>query len=136
MTTIKSEYLGDLRTQATHVASSNSILTDAPVDNNGKGEAFSPTDLTCASLGSCMMTLMGIAAKRDEINLKGSTWETTKTMQTDPRRIAKIEIKFNIKADRKLTDSEQEKYKKIAHHCPVALSLHPDIKQEIIFNFS
>ncbi len=135
MPTVQTKYLGQLRTEATHVASGNTLLTDAPVDNQGRGEAFSPTDLTAASLGSCMMTIMGIVAEREGINLAGTTFEVTKTMVANPRRIAKIEVVFTVKSASPLTEPQQEKLKRAALTCPVALSLHPDIKQEVMFTF-
>ena len=134
MPTSKIVYLGELRTQATHLASAESIITDAPLDNNGKGEAFSPTDLAATSLGSCAMTIMGIVARRDEIDFTGSTIEVTKIMSAElPRRIARVEVNFNMKTPKPLSDEIKAKYVRTAHTCPVALSLHPDIEQ--VFNF-
>jgi putative redox protein len=136
MPTSKIVYLGDLRTQATHLASSEQIITDAPVDNNGKGEAFSPTDLTATSLGSCAMTIMGIVARRDEIDFTGSEIEITKIMSAElPRRIARIEVNFNMKSSVELSDEIKAKYVRTAHTCPVALSLHPDIEQVFTFTW-
>ncbi|WP_299817701.1 OsmC family protein [uncultured Pontibacter sp.] len=132
MTTIKSSYKGDLRTSATHVASDNTIITDAPVDNNGKGEAFSPTDLVCAALGSCMMTIMGILANRSGINIEGMEIETKKIMAAEPRRISEIVLNFKMPAHG-YTDKEKAMLEAAARTCPVALSLHPDIKQTISF---
>jgi putative redox protein len=136
MPTIKTIYAGNLRTKATHVASSNTLITDAPVDNNGKGEAFSPTDLTCASLGSCMMTIMGIVAEREGIELKGTEMEITKTMVANPRRISKIQVDFTLVSREPLTEVQKEKLERAARTCPVALSLHPDIEQEANFNWT
>lgn len=134
MPTSKIIYLGELRTQATHLASAESIITDAPLDNNGKGEAFSPTDLTATSLGSCAMTIMGIVARRDEIDFTGSEIEITKIMTAElPRKIARIEVNFTMKTPKALSDEVKAKYVRTAHTCPVALSLHPDIEQ--VFNF-
>jgi uncharacterized OsmC-like protein len=127
-------YLGELRTEATHLKSQNKIITDAPTDNNGKGEAFSPTDLTCASLNSCMMTLMGILAQREGINLEGLTSEIVKVMAANPRKIAEIHITFthvNLQA----TDVQKEKLKRAALTCPVALSISESVKQVVNFNF-
>jgi putative redox protein len=135
MAIIKTIYQGNLRTQAIHLASNNTIITDAPTDNNGKGEAFSPTDLVCAALGSCMMTIMGIFAERNNIDLSGTSFEITKTMASNPRRIAKAEIVFQMKSKRPLTEEEKEKLKRAAYTCPVALSLHPDIEQAVTFHF-
>jgi len=127
-------YLGGLRTEVTHLKSGNKVITDAPPDNNGRGEAFSPTDLTCASLNSCMMTLMGILAQREGINLEGLKSEIVKVMATNPRKIAEVQIKFshtNLVA----TDVQKEKLKRAALTCPVALSLGDDVKQTVEFNF-
>jgi uncharacterized OsmC-like protein len=135
MITIKTLYSGNLRTEATHVASGNTIVTDAPIDNNGKGEAFSPTDLTCASLGSCMMTLMGIVAEREGIELQGTRMEITKTMGTNPRRISKVRVDFVLTSLESLSEAKKEKLQRAAITCPVALSLHPDIEQEVNFSW-
>ena len=134
MPTSKIAYLGDLRTEATHLASAEKIITDAPVDNNGKGEAFSPTDLAATSLGSCAMTIMGIVARRDEIDFTGSEIKITKTMSVElPRKIVRIELDFTMKTPQELSDEVKAKYIRAAHTCPVSLSLHPDIEQ--VFNF-
>ncbi|MBC5993842.1 OsmC family protein [Pontibacter cellulosilyticus] len=134
MTTIKSSYKGDLRTCATHVASANTIITDAPVDNNGKGEAFSPTDLVCAALGSCMMTIMGIAANRCGIDIEGMEIETKKIMAAEPRRISEIVLNFKMPAN-SYSAKDRAILENAARTCPVALSLHPDIKQTISFQY-
>jgi putative redox protein len=134
MVTMTGIYLGDLRTEATHLKSGNKVITDAPLDNNGKGEAFSPTDLTCASLNSCMMTLMGILAQREGINLTGLRSEIVKVMGANPRKIAEIQITFsheNLQAD----DIQKEKLKRAALTCPVALSLGENLIQTVTFNF-
>jgi uncharacterized OsmC-like protein len=134
MVTIKGIYLGGLRTEVTHLKSGNKLITDAPPDNNGKGEAFSPTDLTCASLNSCMMTLMGILAEREGIELTGLRSEIVKVMASNPRKIAEVQITFthdNLKA----TDVQKEKLRRAALTCPVALSLEPALKQTVTFNF-
>lgn len=135
MPTIQTIYQGNLRTKATHIASGNTLITDAPVDNNGKGEAFSPTDLVCAALGSCMMTIMGIVAEREKIELRDTKFEIIKTMASNPRKIAKIEIVFDMKANISLSTEQQEKLKRAALTCPVALSLHPDVEQVVSFTF-
>jgi uncharacterized OsmC-like protein len=135
MPTSKITYLGELRTQATHLQSGTEIITDAPTDNHGKGEAFSPTDLTATSLGSCAMTVMGIAARRDEIDFTGSQVEVTKVMSAElPRKIVKIEVTFTMQTPEELREEIKQKYIRIAHTCPVALSLHPDLEQ--VFNFN
>ncbi|MEO8795868.1 MAG: OsmC family protein, partial [Daejeonella sp.] len=96
MATIETKYLGDLRTEATHNLSGNKIITDAPLDNQGKGEAFSPTDLLAASLGSCMLTIMGISAREHNINMEGTTCSIAKIMSAEPRRVSEIKISFNF----------------------------------------
>ena len=136
MATIKTTYQGQLRTLAQHLASGDQLTTDAPVDNNGKGEAFSPTDLTCASLGSCMMTIMGIVAQRDEIDLTGTQIEITKTMASNPRRISKIDVQFTMACSTPLSESQKAKFQHAALTCPVALSLHPDIEQQVAFDWN
>ena len=135
MPTSKIVYLGELRTQATHLQSNETIITDAPVDNNGKGEAFSPTDLAATSLGSCAMTIMGIMAKREGVDFSGSEIEVTKIMSSEaPRKIAKVIVDFTMKTPEVLSDEVKAKYVRAAHTCPVTLSLHPDIEQ--VFNFT
>lgn len=127
-------YQGGLRTEVTHLRSGNKIITDAPPDNNGKGEAFSPTDLTCASLNSCMMTLMGMLAEREGINLAGLKSEIVKVMASNPRKIAEIHISF-LHESLQATDVQKEKLKRAALTCPVALSLPETVKQTVTFNF-
>ena len=135
MPTSKIIYLGELRTQATHIQSGTEIITDAPTDNHGKGEAFSPTDLTATSLGSCAMTVMGIAARREEIDFTGSEVAVTKIMSAElPRRIVKIEVNFTMQTPEELSEEIKQKYIRIAHTSQVAQSLHPDIEQ--VFNFN
>ena len=131
---MKGEYLGGLRTQDAHLLSGNKILTDAPPDNNGKGEAFSPTDLVCAALSSCMMTVMGILAEREGIQLAGLKSEITKIMSSNPRKIVEIQIAFSHE-DLKATDAQKQKLKNAAITCPVALSLGDSLKQSVKFNF-
>ncbi|MDN3205103.1 OsmC family protein [Algoriphagus sediminis] len=134
MSTIKSSYLGELRTKSVHIASQDTIISDAPLDNNGRGEAFSPTDTVAGALGSCMVTIMGIIARREGQDMEGLSWEVTKAMQSNPRKIAEIIIEFNW--DQPFEDEKLiKKMKNGAKTCPVALSLHPDIKQTVIFNF-
>lgn len=132
MSTITSIYQGQLRIQATHNASGTQILTDAPVDNHGRGEAFSPTDLVCAALGSCMMTIMGIFAEREGIDLVGTKIDINKTMSPSPRKIAQIDVTMHI-SNKTLTDDQKLKLERAAHTCPVALSLHPDVVQNMVF---
>ncbi len=117
----------------THCQSGTVVLTDAPVDNKGKGEVFSPTDLMATSLGSCMLTIMGIAAQEHGFSIDGSTATVTKIMASDPRRIAEIKIDITF------PEVYSEKHKKIltiiSKTCPVALSLHPDLKQDVSLHF-
>lgn len=128
------EYLGQLRTQATHLRSGNTVITDAPIDNMGKGEAFSPTDLVCAALSSCMMTIMGQVAEREAIDLKGLKTEIVKMMSSNPRKIAEIEITFSH-THLVATDIQKQKLMNAARTCPVALSLSEHLKQTVTFNF-
>lgn len=131
--TSKVTYLGELRTEATHLQSNNTIHTDAPKDNHGKGEAFSPTDLVATALASCMISIMGIAAKKDGITpIEGTTAEILKVMYADPRRIGEVHIKITFPKNN-YTDKEKKIYEHSALTCPVAKSLHPDIKQVIEF---
>ena len=125
-------YLGQLRCEATHLASGTKILTDAPVDNHGRGEAFSPTDLVCTSLATCIITTIGIWANKESLDFTGTTLDVTKIMQASPRKIAKIDITINI-SHKNLTDIQKIKLEEIAHQCPVAISLNPDIVQKIEF---
>lgn len=128
------EYLGDLRTQAKHLKSGNLVITDAPVDNMGKGEAFSPTDLVSAALCSCMLTIMGQVADREGINLKGLSSEVVKIMSSNPRKIAEIQITFSHSA-LQATEVQKQKLRNAAKTCPVALSLAESVKQTVTFNF-
>ena len=131
MATIETIYQGQLRSEATHLQSGTRIVTDAPVDNHGKGESFSPTDMVAAALGSCMLTIMGIAAEARGIDISGTKLSITKVMAADPRRIGEIKIEFRFPAD------YDAKFRAILEHaaetCPVAKSLHPDLKQTISF---
>ncbi|WP_367913529.1 OsmC family protein [Leadbetterella sp. DM7] len=136
MSTSKIKYLGDLSTEAVHLKSGKTIETDAPVDNNGKGEAFSPTDLAATSLGACAMTVMSIAAQKAGHEFKGSEVSITKVMSADaPRRISRVVAEFTLQSEPALSAEEKERYERVGRNCPVALSLHPDIEQELIFNW-
>ncbi len=136
MPTAKTIYLGDLRTQATHLQSGTQLITDAPTDNNGRGEAFSPTDLVATAYGSCMMTIMGILARREGIELKGSVMEITKIMSAEPpRKIAKLEVTLQMITERPLTENEIIKFERSARTCPVELSLHPDVERVVTFDW-
>ena len=127
----KVSYLGDLRTEAIHMQSGDTIITDAPVDNEGKGEAFSPTDLVATSLASCILTIMGIVAKRDDISLKGTNAEVEKSMSTNPRRINEIKIKIFF--NKTFKKNIQKKLEKAALSCPVSGSLNKDLNESIEF---
>lgn len=131
MPTSKVTYLGDLRTSSIHLQSGSEIISDAPTDNNGKGEAFSPTDTVANGLASCMFTVMGIKAQDLGVDFSGSTAEVTKIMAAEPRRISEIHINFNMNlpADEKIKTILE----RTAMTCPVFYSLHPDIKKEISF---
>lgn len=131
--TSKVTYLGNLRTESVHIKSNNSFITDAPVDNNGKGEAFSPTDTVATGLGSCMLTVMGIKARDMGVDMTGSTAEITKTMASDPRRISKIEVVLNLPFE--ADDKTKTILERTANTCPVHHSLHPDIEKDVTFNW-
>lgn len=133
MPTIETVYSGSLRTRAKHLKSGNEIVTDAPVDNKGKGEAFSPTDLLAASLGSCMLTIMGMAAETHGMDINGTRITITKIMASDPRRVTEIQIEFHMPADVLYNEKQKMILEKAAATCPVALSLHPDVKQSVRF---
>ncbi|NSL88128.1 OsmC family protein [Chitinophaga sp. Mgbs1] len=135
MQTAEIIYSGELRTTATHLQSGSVIETDAPVDNNGKGERFSPTDLVATALGSCMLTIMGIKARDNNWNIEGTKVSIKKIMGTDPRRITGINVVFDFPAGHNLGDKERTILERAAHTCPVAYSVHPDIKQDITFNW-
>ena len=135
MPTIETEYAGALRTLALHVASGNRLMTDAPTDNHGRGEAFSPTDLVCAALGSCMLTIMGIKADQHQLDLTGTRVAITKEMTTEgARRIRRITLDFTLPPGaRTFSQHDRVVLERAAHTCPVALSLHPEIEQVVRF---
>lgn len=132
MTTSKVIYQGDLRTTAIHLQSNNEIITDAPTDNQGKGEAFSPTDLLATSLASCMLTIIGIKACDMEIDVAGTTTEVTKIMAAEPRRVSEIHVEITF--NQELDDKTQKIFYNTALTCPVAKSIHPDIIQRVTIN--
>ena len=131
---IENKYVGELRTESTHLKSSDVIITDAPTDNNGKGDAFSPTDLVASALCSCMTTVMGICAEKNNFELPRSIANVTKIMESHPRRISKIIIEINFDKNN-LSDQQTEKLIAVAKGCPVAQSLSSDLFQEVEFNF-
>jgi uncharacterized OsmC-like protein len=126
-------YTGELRTRCVHLRSGDEFITDAPVDNNGLGQAFSPTDTVATGLASCMLTMMGIKARDMEVDLKKSYAEVTKHMAADPRRISQIDVELHMPAA--ITDKHKKILEHTARTCPVIFSLHPDIKKEIVFHW-
>ncbi len=134
MATSKITYNGGLRTTSIHERSGNEIITDAPLDNKGKGEAFSPTDLLATSLGNCMLTIIGIAAQEHEFNIDGTTCEITKVMGENPRRVTEVVVKFQFPAN-DYSDKVKKIIERSALTCPVAYSLHPDINKNVSFNY-
>ena len=129
-------YKGNLRTEATHLQSNTIIETDAPVDNNGKGERFSPTDIVATALGSCMLTIMGVKAEAMNIDLTGTTLDIQKIMAANPRRISGVQIRFGFPDDLVLSEKEKAILENAAHTCPVAKSIHPDINVEVKFGWN
>ncbi len=134
MKTATITYLGNLRTESIHHQSGKTIISDAPIDNKGKGEAFSPTDLLSTSLGCCMLTIMGIVAERHGININGTTIEIAKIMETNPRRVGEIIVEFTMPKNN-FSNKEKELLEHAAHTCPVAKSLSSELKQTTIFNY-
>ena len=133
MSTSKIIYKNNLRTEAQHIASGQKIITDAPLDNNGKGEAFSPTDLVATALASCMITIMAIAAEKNGINISETSASVKKIMGTSPRTISDIVIEIKMSKDLALKD--RKRLEKAALACPVHKSLHPDMNKEITFSY-
>ncbi len=134
MATIKTIYLGELRTENEHLQSGNKVITDAPTDNRGKGEYFSPTDLLATALGSCILTIMGITARENGIDIEGTQIEVTKIMASEPRRVAEVVVEFTFPA-KGYTAAQKQLIESVAGTSPVPLSLHPDLKQTIKFNW-
>lgn len=128
-------YEGNLRTVCTHLKSGTSMETDAPVDNQGRGERFSPSDMVATALGSCMLTIMGIKARDMEIDLSGTKIQVEKIMATEPRRISGVNLTFYFPAGLKPGDKEKTILERAAHTCPVMESIHPDIKVNTVFNW-
>ena len=133
MSTSKIIYKNNLRTEAQHIASGQKIITDAPLDNNGKGEAFSPTDLVATALASCMITIMAIAAEKNGINISETSASVKKNMGTNPRTISDVVI--DIKMSKDLALKDRKRLEKAALACPVHKSLHPDMNKEITFSY-
>ena len=128
-------YKGELRTQATHLYSQSVIETDAPLDNQGLAQRFSPTDLVATALGSCMMTIMGIKARDMQIDLTGTKIEILKHMKSEPRRIGAVDVTFTLPAGLQLDDKQRTILQHAALTCPVAKSLDPAIEQNVVFNW-
>ena len=131
---IINNYVGELRTYSKHIKSGQKIMTDAPTDNNGKGQAFAPTDLVSSALCSCMTTVMGICAEKGGFKMPNSSAKITKVMSVEPRKIKEIRIELNFE-ENNLSEAQKNKLKNVGENCPVAKSLHPDINQIINFNF-
>ena len=131
---IINNYVGELRTYSKHIKSGQKIITDAPTDNNGKGQAFAPTDLVSSALCSCMTTVMGICAEKGGFKMPNSSAKITKIMSVEPRKIKEIRIELNFE-ENNLSEAQKNKLKNVGENCPVAKSLHPDINQIINFNF-
>ena len=133
MSTAKVTYLGILRTENEHLKSGSTFITDAPTDNNGKGEAFSPTDTVATGLANCMITVMGIKARDMDVNMDGTTAMVTKIMAADPRRISKIDVTLNFPGG--IDEKSRKILENTGRTCPVMQSLHPDIEKVIVFNW-
>ncbi|HLV92046.1 MAG TPA: OsmC family protein [Aequorivita sp.] len=133
MSTSKVTYLGNLRTENEHLKSGSTYITDAPTDNNGKGEAFSPTDTVATGLANCMITVMGIKARDMNVNIDGTTAMVTKIMAANPRRISKIEVVLNFPSG--IDEKSRKILENTGRTCPVMQSLHPDIEKGIVFNW-
>ena len=127
-------YINNLRTETEHIASGEKIITDAPIDNNGKGEAFSPTDLVATALGSCMITIMAISANKYDIDMSGTNASVKKLMGSDPRRISEISIDINM--NKNIEEKDRKRLERSALTCPVHRSLHPDLEKKIRFIYS
>ncbi len=134
--TSKVIYKGALRTESVHLRSGSTIITDAPIDNHGKGATFSPTDLVATALANCIITVMGIVANRKSIDITGTQAEVTKTMASNPRRISAIRVRILFPTDKQYTASERSILEHTARTCPVALSLSQDLVQDLSFVYA
>lgn len=128
-----SVYQGQKHCEITHVPSGSKIETDAPKDNNGRGEAFSPTDMVGAALGSCILTTMAIVAERDGIDFTQAKAEVEKIMADKPRRIQSLQVNITLSA--KISDNHRRKLEETAKHCPVHRSLHPEMQMPMVFTY-
>lgn len=133
--TAKVIYNGQLRTTATHLRSGSEIETDAPVDNKGKGERFSPTDLVAVALASCILTTLGIAESTKELDIEGAECQVEKIMVSNPRKIGEIVVRISFPNSKPFTHTEQVKIQNVANTCPVFESLHPDCKKTLLFDW-
>jgi putative redox protein len=129
-------YTGQLRCNATHNQSGSVIETDAPTDNRGKGERFSPTDLLCVSLGTCVITTMGMKAADMNIDLTGTTLKVQKHMLSEPRRVGKIEVTLDFPASLQLSEKDKSILQKVGDNCPVQKSIHHDIDTKLVYNWN
>lgn len=136
MTKMRTTYLGSLRTEIEHIQSGNKVITDAPLDNHGKGEYFSPTDLFASSLGSCMLTIMGLAAQTHGFNIDGTRVEIEKTMGTNPRRVVQIDVDIYFPEGSEYSDREKRFIEAAVNGCPVANSLNPEIVKNITYHYN
>jgi uncharacterized OsmC-like protein len=134
METVRTQYIGSLRTKAHHVISGNELITDAPLDNKGRGEAFSPTDLLATALGSCALTIMGIAANEHGFDIDGTDVKITKIMASNPRRVSEVVVEFDF-TKKNYSEKEKKIIRLAADTCPVNQSLHSDLQKTFIFNF-
>jgi uncharacterized OsmC-like protein len=134
METVKTKYIGDLRTEAVHIKSGSIIITDAPPDNKGKGEYFSPTDMVATALGSCIFTIMGIAAREHDFSIEGSECRITKIMTENPRKIGEIRIDFDMTGNN-FTEKQKKILENCVKNCPVARSLNEALFQNVTLNF-
>ncbi|WP_244824740.1 OsmC family protein [Carboxylicivirga mesophila] len=132
MTTIKTKYLGGLRTENIHLQSGAKIITDAPCDNRGKGQSFSPTDMLATALGNCILTIMGIKAMDNDIDIEGTELDITKVMAENPRRVAEVVMEFRF-PQKGYSEEQKALIESVAGTSPVPLSVHPDLKQTIRF---
>jgi len=135
MTKMKTIYKGNLRCEVTHELSGAKIFTDAPLDNHGNGESFSPTDLLASALGCCMLTIMGVSAQSYGFNIDGTTIETEKIMGTAPRRVIELKLDITFPKGNNYTDQQKRLIESAARTCPVANSINPEIKKTITFNY-
>ena len=135
MSSMTIRYLGDLHTECTHIASGSTIVTDAPVDNQGRGEAFSPTDLCALSLAACAVTTMGIYGRNHDCDITGTTVSVEKIMGSNPRRITAVEVVFTM-PDKEYTDRQKQGLEHAALACPVHRSLHPDMEKKMTFTWA